>query len=187
VPLLVFRSDRVSRGGDHTPFALEGYAAVRFSSVVENYAHQHSATDTFANASPEYITQVAHLKAAVAASLALAPKSPTTTTEIVREGLSRTVASVTRGKSGYDALLRWKDPEPAPDLAGYAIVMRGTTAPYWEKEIFVGKELEYLMPGVDIDGCVFGVKAIDQQGNESLVAPFVTRGGFPSPRKIEIY
>ncbi|MBI4907153.1 MAG: M20/M25/M40 family metallo-hydrolase, partial [Acidobacteria bacterium] len=73
---LIFRSDRVGRGGDHTPFANEGYAAVRFTSAVENYAHQHSGTDTLANASPAYIANVTKLKLAAAASLALAPRTP---------------------------------------------------------------------------------------------------------------
>lgn len=47
--------------------------------------------------------------------------------------------------------------------AGYAVVLRSTTAASWEKEIFVGKETEYLLPGIDIDNVIFGVKAIDIQ------------------------
>jgi hypothetical protein len=133
-PWLVFRSDRVGRGGDHTPFALEGYAAVRFTSAVENYTHQHSDTDTFDNASPEYVANVTRVKAAVAACLALAPRSPVTTTETNRDGQRRTSATVTRGRSQYDALLRWKDQDPAPDLAGYTVVARSTTAPFWERK-----------------------------------------------------
>lgn len=183
---LVFRADRVSRGGDHTPFAQEGFAAVRFTSAVENYAHQHSATDTFGNASPEYVANVTRLKAAVVASLALAPKPPMTMREFVRAGQRTVSANIARGKSGYDALLRWKDENPAPDLAGYVVLMRNTISPFWEKEIFVGKELEYLMPGVDIDNYAFGVKAVDQQGNESLVAPMTVRSNFQQRRKIEL-
>ena len=41
----IFRADRFGRGGDHTPFNQEGYAAVRFSTPVENFANQHTATD----------------------------------------------------------------------------------------------------------------------------------------------
>src|SRR5580658_6654873 len=47
----VFRADRFGRGGDHTPFNLEGFAAVRVSTPVENFTNQHSATDTFSNTS----------------------------------------------------------------------------------------------------------------------------------------
>src|SRR5580704_16638883 len=73
---LVFRRDRFSRGGDHTSFVHDGFGAVRFTTPSENFANQHSATDTFANASPSYATRVAKVNAAVLASLALAPKPP---------------------------------------------------------------------------------------------------------------
>jgi hypothetical protein len=43
------------------------------------------------------------------------------------------------------------------------------------------------MPGVDIDTHAFGVKAIDMQGNESLVAPFTPRSTYQQRRKIETY
>ncbi|HEX4594803.1 MAG TPA: M28 family peptidase, partial [Bryobacteraceae bacterium] len=36
---LVFRADRMGRGGDHTPFNLEGYPAVRVTTPNENYAN----------------------------------------------------------------------------------------------------------------------------------------------------
>jgi hypothetical protein len=36
------------------------------------------------------------------------------------------------------------------------------------------------MQGVDIDDIVLGVKAIDQQGHESLIAPYVAA---PYPRR----
>jgi len=80
---------------------------------------------------------------------------------------------ISRGRTRYDAQLRWKNENPEPDLLGYAIVMRGTTSPDWEKEIFVGNVTEYTFKGVSIDDVVFGVKAIDRDGNESLVAPDV--------------
>src|SRR5260370_16953567 len=40
-PLLIFRRDRFGRGGDHTSFANEGFAAVRFTEWLENFNHQH--------------------------------------------------------------------------------------------------------------------------------------------------
>jgi len=170
----VFREDRVGRGGDHTPFALEGFAAVRISTPQEDYAHQHSATDLFKYTSVPYITRVARVNGAVAASLALAPAAPVVTGHVVRDGQKVTSVLLTRGESRYDARLRWKPSEPAvADLLGYAIVMRPTTAPFWEQEIFVGNVTEYLMHDVSIDDYVFGVKAIDKDGNESLVSPYV--------------
>lgn len=70
---MVFREDRFLRGGDHRQFADRGFAAVRLTTASENYANQHSATDTFANTSVPYTTRVAKINGAVAASLALAP------------------------------------------------------------------------------------------------------------------
>jgi hypothetical protein len=87
--------------------------------------------------------------------------------------------------SGYDAVMTWHNDHPEPDLLGYAVVMRKTTSPTWEREIFVGNVTTYTLPGVNIDEVVLGVKAIDKDGNESLVSAFV------SPpyrqRKVETY
>ncbi len=73
----------------------------------------------------------------------------------------------------YDAVLAWDCSLPAPNIAGYALVMRKTTSPYWEKEVFVGLQGEHRFPGMSIDEWAFGVKAIDRDGNESLVSPYV--------------
>jgi len=167
---LMYRADRFGRGGDHTPFNREGFAAVRFTTANENFSHQHSIQDNFENVSVPYCTRVAKINAAALASLALAPKAPVTMREGRQPGqLSPTVD---RGASGYDARLRWTDPNPSPDLAGYSVVVRSTIAPYWEKEVFVGKVNEYTMPNLSIDEWVFGVKAVDKDGNESLVSPY---------------
>ncbi len=181
----VFRADRFGRGGDHTPFNQEGFAAVRFSTPVENFANQHSITDTFANTSASYIARVTKVNGAVAASLALAPRSPETTAIGERNGQRVPQLLLTRGRTRYDAQIRWKHDNPEPDLAGYVVLMRSTTAPYWEREIFVGNVLEYTLPDVSIDEVVFGIKAIDKDGNESLVSPYVQAPR--AKRKIEIY
>jgi hypothetical protein len=39
--VMVYRNDRFLRGGDHTPFVTNGYAAVRITEMNENYEHQH--------------------------------------------------------------------------------------------------------------------------------------------------
>jgi hypothetical protein len=178
---LVFRSDRFSRGGDHTPFNTAGFAAVRFTSAAENLKVQHTVNDTFAIASAAYTTNVARINAAALASLADAPIAPETVREITTGAAKgRKVPNLARGVSKYDAILRWKDPKPADDLAGYAIVVRSTTSAFWDHEIFVGKVTEYTLPGLSIDDVVLGVKAIDVQGHESLVSPYVA---VPTPRK----
>jgi hypothetical protein len=181
----VFRADRVGRGGDHTPFHLEGFAAVRLSSPEENLANEHSPTDTFENTSVPYAARVTRVNAAVAASLAWAPQAPAVTEEVMRNGQPATNLLLTRGASRNDARLRWKPEHPEEDLAGFAVVMRSTTAPFWERDIFVGPVDEYTLPDVSIDEWVFGVKAMDKDGNESLVSPFV-----PVPRAkrvVEVY
>jgi len=206
---LIFRHDRFGRGGDHSAFNLEGYAAVRFTTPNENFANQHSATDTFANTSPSYTARVTKINAAVLASLALAPKAPI----VIAERSARRAPSgageqqqneqqseqrrdqqqdeqqrgrmspmIGRGRSGYDAQLRWRNPDPEPDLAGYIVVARATTAPYWEKEIFVGNVNEFVLENVSIDELVFGVKAVDKDGNESLVSAYVN-----PPRQKAVY
>ncbi|MGA3026758.1 MAG: M20/M25/M40 family metallo-hydrolase [Bryobacteraceae bacterium] len=169
---LVFRDDRFGRGGDHTPFDRAGYGAVRLTTATEDYSHQHNPTDTFANASPAYTALVAKVNAAALASLALAPPAPL-------------VSRISRGKSGYDAVLRWTQPERAPDVAGYVVVMRATTAPDWEKAVLAGNVTEYTLPNASIDDVVFGVKAVDKDGDESLVAPWIM-AAHPS-EKIETY
>ena len=76
---------------------------------------------------------------------------------------------LTRGKSDYDAVLHWL-PNAEPDLAGYAVLVRSTTSPVWEREIWVGNVTTYTMPDVSIDGVVIGVKAVDREGNPSIVS-----------------
>jgi len=167
---MVFRGDRFLRGGDHRPFAERGFAAVRLTSASEHYDNQHTVTDTFANTSVPYATRAARINASVLASLALAPAPP---------DLNWTWASgpnkgghepmLTRGKSGYDAVLYWR-PNNEPDLAGYAILLRSTTSPVWEREIWVGNVTTYTLPDVSIDDVVIGVKAVDGDGNQSVVS-----------------
>ena len=103
----------------------------------------------------------------------------------MRQGKPVTVMMLTRGKTRYDALLRWKNENPEPDLAGYAVVIRPTTSPFWEREIFVGNVTEFLMKDVSIDDRIFGVKAIDKNGNSSLVSVYMQRPR--TPIEIETY
>jgi hypothetical protein len=171
---MVYREDRMGRGGDHTPFSRAGFAAVRLSTPIENYANQHTGTDTFANTSPSYITAVTKVNAAALASLALAPKPPNVMREIQTGTYKGTLTpNISRGKSRYDAVLRWKNDKPEPDLAGYSVLIRSTLSPTWEREIFVGNVTEFTMKDLSIDDLVFGVKAIDRDGNESLVSTYI--------------
>jgi hypothetical protein len=170
---MVFRGDRFLRGGDHLPFVQRGYGAVRFTSAAENYANQHTPTDTFANTSAPYATRVARMNGAVLASLALAPAPPVLNWDY-GSGPNKGghTPLLTRGKSGYDAVLHWQ-PNTEPDLAGYAVVIRSTTSPVWQRETWVGNVTGYTMAGLSIDDVVIGVKAVDNDGNQSLVSAYL--------------
>jgi hypothetical protein len=169
---MVFRLDRFSRGGDHMSFVDEGFPAVRITTASENFERQHNAQDTMASASAPYTTRVARMNAAVAASLALAPAPPEvhfTFASGRRKG--QRIPLLSRGSSGYDAVLRW-EPSGAPDLAGYAVMVRATTSPVWEREIWVGNVTSFTLPDFSIDDVVLGVKAVDRDGNQSLVSAY---------------
>jgi hypothetical protein len=184
---LIFRHDRFGRGGDHTAFNQEGYAGVRVTTPNENFANQHSPTDTFANTSPSYTAKVVKVNAAVAAAMALAPRAPVTSRPPAPPAASPAPADteapaprpqpsgpgLSRGASGYDAVLRWDYPEPEPDLAGFVVVVRSTTAPDWEREIWVGNVKEFTLKNTSIDQLVFGVKSVDREGHESPVSAYV--------------
>jgi hypothetical protein len=79
---------------------------------------------------------------------------------------------VTRG-AGYDAVLQWRPVGDEAAIKGYAILMRPTTAPFWEHETYVGKVTTYTFKDVSVDDVRFGVKAIGNDGTESIVSPYV--------------
>jgi hypothetical protein len=182
---VMFLQDRLGRGGDHTPFQLEGFAAVRISTPNENYTNQHTATDTLENMSVAYTTRVAQINSAVAASLALAPRPPAVMSIPAAQPAGRggrgPTPMISRGQSRYDAQLRWRTTGSDANLRGFAVVIRSTTSPFWEREIFVGKVNEYTLKDVSIDDVRFGVKAIGVDGTESLVSPYI----YPARKKVE--
>ncbi len=161
---MIFRADRYMRGGDHTPFAQRGYAAVRFTEPAENYARQHQDVreeggiaygDVVSKVDFAYVADVARLNAAVSACLASAPAAPLDTT--------------IEARLGYDTTLSWSDSK-APDLAGYEIVWRDTTSPSWEHALFVGKTTRHTLKGLSKDDLHFGVRAVDLEGHRSPVS-----------------
>jgi hypothetical protein len=193
----IFMGDRLGRGGDHTPFQWEGFAAVRISTPNEIYVHQHHATDVLANMSVPYNAKVARVNLAVAANLAMAPKPPIVMPEpragggrqgggapaagTPGAGGRRPSPMIARG-GGYDAVLRWRAAGPEDDIKGYTVVVRATTSPYWEQEIYVGKVNTFTLKDVSIDDSKFGIKAIGTNGTESLVTGYV----YPPRQKVEI-
>jgi len=162
-PMLVFRPDRYLRGGDHTSFNRQGYAAVRLTEFRENYHHQHQTPRTedgieygdlpkFVDF--DYLANVARLNAATLASLASAPAPPAK-------------VRLETHKLENDSTLMW---EPSPDglAAGYEVVWRPTTAPDWEQAAEVGN-LKQMTSPLSKDNVIFGVRAMDAHGHRSLV------------------
>ncbi|HEX6043346.1 MAG TPA: M20/M25/M40 family metallo-hydrolase [Pyrinomonadaceae bacterium] len=162
--MLVYRRDRYGRGGDHIPFLERGYPAVRFTEVNEEFRHQHQNVRVENGVQygdlPEfvdfaYVANVARVNASSLAMLALAPSRP--------KGVT-----IMSARLSNDTELRW-DANKEPDLAGYEIVWRDTTAPVWTSSQAVGKVTTFTMKGMSKDNYFFGVRAIDTAGNRSPV------------------
>jgi hypothetical protein len=156
---LMARRDRFSRGGDHSGFNAEGFAAIGFRESRENYSKQHNANDTIDGVSFPYLAQNARANAAGMAVLALAPPPPE-----VRANM------LGRQPSGYDARLRWT---ASAGAAGYRIFWRDAWAPDWQHELYVGNVTEFIMPNKNIDDHVFGVAAVGPNGHESTISAYV--------------
>ena len=158
---VIQRRDRYLRGGDHMPFLERGYAALRFTEPAEDFNHQHQNIRTengvLIGDLPQYddfnyIAQVARVNAAALSSLSLAPAAPQK-------------VQVRTAKLQNDTELVWQA-NSEPDLAGYRIVWRDTTAADWQGSQFVGKVTEFTVP-LSKDNVYFGVQAIDNDGNAS--------------------
>ena len=162
--MMIYRRDRYGRGGDHIPFLERGWPAVRFTEVNEEFRHQHQNVRIENGVQfgdlPEfvdfaYVANVARVNAVSLAVLALAPARPKGVT-ILSQRLSN------------DTDLRW-EANKEPDLAGYEIVWRDTTAAVWTNSQAVGKVTSFTMKGMSKDNYFFGVRAIDNDGNRSPV------------------
>ena len=160
---VVYRLDRFGRGGDHTPFFLAGYPAVRLTEMYEDYTRQHQDLrvengiaygDVPDAVDYPYTGKITALNAAALASLAWAPPAPDSVT--------------IRGAVSANTTLRWQAVNAA-DLAGYRIYWRSPTSPTWDYSRWVGNVTEATLEGVIIDNYFFGVAAVDRDGNESLV------------------
>jgi Peptidase family M28 len=178
--MMVYRRDRYGRGGDHIPFLERGYPAVRFTEVNEEFRHQHQNLRTengiVYGDLPEfvdfaYVADVARVNAASLAMLALAPSRP--------KGVN-----ILTARLATDTELKW-DANKEPDIAGYEIVWRDTTAAVWTDSKAVGNVTTFTMKGMSKDNYFFGVRAIDKEGNRSFVTfprP-LGRGGNPTQQR----
>ncbi len=161
---LIYRRDRYLRGGDHIPFLERGFPAVRFTEPHEDYTHQHQNVRTENGIQygdlPEfvdfqYIANVTRINAASLANLALAPAKPNN-------------VGIVTARLTNDTDLKW-DANTDADLAGYEVVWRETTSPFWTNSLFVGNVTNYTAKEMSKDNYFFGVRAVDKNGNKSPV------------------
>ena len=159
---LIYRLDRFLRGGDHRPFHERGFRAVRFCEVKENYDRQHQDVRTENGkeygdlpkfVDYEYCAHVARVNAAGIATLARGPQPPTK-------------VEVLTARLENDSNLRWQK-NPEGDLAGYLVRYRQTSSSVWEHSVFTADTTIALK--VSKDDFLFGVQAVDKEGNVSLV------------------
>ena len=68
---------------------------------------------------------------------------------------------------------RWKT-NPEPNVAGYRVLWRETTSPLWQKSEDFGNVTRATVVGVSKDNVVFGMQALDKDGNASVAV-------FPRP------
>jgi len=178
---LIDRPDRYMRGGDHSSFNQQGFAAIRFTEWREDYNHQHQNVvipppgsgqpilgDLPRFVDYNYVANVARLNAATLATLASAPGEPVKVafSEPTRPG-TKTV------ELGNDSTLTWEPPPGAPDNIRFEVVWRLTTASEWQYTVppvvptgAVGSPVILTLP-VSKDNVVFGVRSVDPAGHRS--------------------
>ncbi|MTH16799.1 M28 family metallopeptidase [Flavobacterium sp. LC2016-01] len=158
---LVYRNDRFLRGGDHTPFSQNGFTAVRFCEMNENFDHQHQDLRTENNIKygdlPEfmdfdYLRKNTCSNLATLANLASSPKAPENVGVEVK-------------KLSNSSTLIWSAPEGKAQY-GYQILMRETSSSHWEKTFFV-KDTQVEIP-YSKDNYFFAVQTVDALGHASL-------------------
>ena len=167
--MMIYRNDRFLRGGDHTAFVENGFAAVRITEMNENYTRQHQDIrvekginygDVIEHIDFEYLRKNTSMNLANLANLAKAPAVP--------EEVKLDVKKLTN--SSY---LYWKAPKTG-SVKGYYILIRETTSPVWQKKVYT-ESLEMRLP-YSKDNYFFAVQAVNETGNESLpVIPAVGR------------
>ena len=168
--VMQYRPDRFLRGGDHTPFNQQGFAAVRFTEMNEDFRHQHQDLriekgvqygDLPEFVDYEYLRRTTAVNLATLASLALAPAAPAKVEVLTADLTNRTQ-------------LRWLAPTGGPAPAAYVVLVRETSAPQWQRR-FRFSGLTADLP-LSKDNFIFGVASVDAQGHESgAVLPVVGR------------
>ena len=159
--IMVYRNDRFLRGGDHTPFVLKGFAAIRICEMNENYTRQHQNVrledgiqygDLPEYLDYEYLRKNTCLNLCNLANLSKSPSMP------------QEVRIDTRKLTNFSNL-SWKAPKSGK-AKGYFVLMRETTSPVWQKKFFTA-DLKIELP-YSKDNYFFAVQSVSEDGNEGL-------------------
>lgn len=159
--VLIYRADRFLRGGDQESFTADGFPAIRFVEIHEDFRHQHQDVrvengvqygDLPRYLDFNYLARVTKMNVAALAALALGPDQPVQV-ELVMKHLTN------------DSTLRWK---PAPGASEYEVVWRETTSPVWQFGKNVGNSTQATVP-VSKDNYILGVRSMDRNGLYSPV------------------
>jgi hypothetical protein len=141
-PWLVFRKDRFQRGGDHTPFNIKGFNAVRFVEAIEYLTHQHTDKDTLEGIDFDYLANVVRLNLISLSSFASAADAPTN----VRYD----------AKQAHDTIVRWNS-QPG---VSYRVYWRESSSSVWQGMVEAGEKNEVTIKGKNKDDHVFAVGAV---------------------------
>ena len=166
---VIWRRDRYLRGSDHLSFQQQGYPAARLTEPRENFNHEHQDVkivngvqfgDLPQFVDFDYTARVARVNGAALWALATNPGTP------------KNLVIHTTPPAGFPGTnltaLNW-DANTEPDLAGYEVVMRETTAPDWTSAIGVGNVTAVTLD-ISKDNVQFGLRAIDKAGHRSPAA-----------------
>jgi len=160
--VMVYRTDRFLRGGDHLPYLKNGLTAVRITEMNENFTRQHQDVrkesgieygDLPKFIDYEYLRKNTALNLVNLANLAKAASAP--------EEVKVDVKNLSNHTS-----LSWQAPKTGK-VNGYYILIRETTSPVWQKKIFT-KENNITLP-YSKDNYFFAVQSVNDEGNESLM------------------
>jgi Peptidase family M28 len=166
---VIWRRDRYLRGSDHISFQQQGYPAARFTEPRENFDHEHQNTqvvngvqfgDLIEFVDFDYTARAAKVNGAALWALATAPGTPKNLQ--IHTTPPGTLAGTNLTTLSWNA-------NPEPDLVGYEVVMRETTAADWTSAIDVGNVTTITLD-ISKDNVQFGVRAVDQAGHRSPVA-----------------
>ena len=168
---MVFRLDRLGRGGDHRPFVEAGLPAVRFTEPLENYDHEHQTPrvengrrygDLVEFLNFRFLGNVARVNAESLRQLALAPAAP---------GEVTIAGGVTP-----DAKIAWSGAEDA-ERSGFEILWRETTDPRWSLLATAPSAGETVLGGVSTDNHFFAVRSVGKNGARSIPVAAVLKTG----------